>query len=83
MLSAMTRIRASSSSALALHGGVPVRSDPMPARRLFGSEEKAAAMAVFDESIVRPSSCLLHGHANIHQCWQIHDICVAHRAVPN
>jgi perosamine synthetase len=36
---------------LALNGGSPVRSDPMPSRSLFGEEEKAAAIAVFDAAI--------------------------------
>ena len=36
---------------LAIDGGTPVRSDPMPQRRLIGEEERAAAMRVFDESI--------------------------------
>ena len=79
MLSVMSRRRTSSSSALALHGGLPVRSNPMPARRLFGSEEKAAAMAVFDESIVR-ASCLLATPTQ--RCRQSCDI-VLLRAVLN
>ncbi|MDO9464063.1 MAG: DegT/DnrJ/EryC1/StrS family aminotransferase [bacterium] len=36
---------------LAIDGGKPVRTDPMPKRRLFGEEEKKAATAVFDEAI--------------------------------
>ena len=36
---------------LAVNGGEPVRTAPMPPRRLFGEEEKAAAIAVFDEAI--------------------------------
>ena len=36
---------------LAIEGGQPVRQEPFPPRRLFGEEEKAAAMAVFDEAI--------------------------------
>jgi dTDP-4-amino-4,6-dideoxygalactose transaminase len=36
---------------LAVDGGPPVRSRPMPPRALIGPEEKAAAMAVFDEAI--------------------------------
>ena len=38
-------------SQLAIEGGQPVRTTPFPARRLFGVEEKAAAMAVFDRAI--------------------------------
>ena len=36
---------------LAIDGGEKVRNAPMPARRLFGEEEKQAVMALFDESI--------------------------------
>ena len=36
---------------LAINGGKPVRSKPMPARALIGKKEKAAAMKVFDEAI--------------------------------
>ena len=36
---------------LAIDGGKPVRTDPMPKRRLFVEEEKKAAMKVFDEAI--------------------------------
>ena len=36
---------------LAIHGGKPVRQKPFPPRRLFGEEEKAAALEVFDEAI--------------------------------
>ena len=36
---------------LAIEGGTPVRTEPMPARRLIGEDEKAAAMAVFDRAI--------------------------------
>lgn len=36
---------------LAIDGGSPVRTDPMPARHLFGEEDKQAAVRVFDESI--------------------------------
>jgi len=38
-------------SKLAIDGGTPVRSDSMPSRGLVGEEEKAAAVAVFDEAI--------------------------------
>lgn len=38
-------------SKLAIDGGSPVRSAPMPARNLFGEEEKAAAVRLFDECI--------------------------------
>ena len=43
--------RLSSATTLAVNGGEPVRTAPMPPRRLFGEEEKAAAIAVFDEAI--------------------------------
>ena len=36
---------------LAIEGGKPVRAEPFPPRRLFGQDEKAAAVAVFDEAI--------------------------------
>ncbi len=39
------------SEKLALHGGTPVRTKPMPSRGLFGEEEKRAAMEVFDAAI--------------------------------
>lgn len=37
--------------ALAINGGRAVREEPFPPRRLFGAEEKAAAVEVFDEAI--------------------------------
>ena len=36
---------------LAIDGGQPVRTEPMPKRALFGEAEKAAAMALFDAAI--------------------------------
>jgi dTDP-4-amino-4,6-dideoxygalactose transaminase len=36
---------------LAVEGGEAVRTVPFPERRLFGEEEKAAAVALFDEAI--------------------------------
>ncbi|HCR18462.1 MAG TPA: hypothetical protein DIU35_13360, partial [Candidatus Latescibacteria bacterium] len=36
---------------LAIDGGEKVRTDPFPRRKLFGEEEKQAALALFDESI--------------------------------
>ena len=36
---------------LAIDGGAPIRTAPWPARYLFGEEEKAAAMALFDRAI--------------------------------
>ena len=38
-------------SELAIQGGDPIRKTPFPARHLFGAEEKAAAIAVFDRAI--------------------------------
>ncbi len=38
-------------STLAINGGEPVRACPMPPRRLFGEEEKAAAVRLFDLAI--------------------------------
>jgi len=42
---------AKSDGKLAINGGSAVREKPFPPRRLFGAEEKAAAVEVFDESI--------------------------------
>ncbi|MBN1352698.1 DegT/DnrJ/EryC1/StrS family aminotransferase [candidate division KSB1 bacterium] len=36
---------------LAIEGGTPVRTQPMPPRALIGEEEKAAVMKMFDEAI--------------------------------
>jgi len=41
---------------LAIDGGPKVRTEPFPARRLFGEEEKQAAMAVFDAAIASGSA---------------------------
>lgn len=38
---------------LAVEGGPPVRTEPMPPRRLIGEEEKAAVVRLFDEAIAR------------------------------
>ncbi len=38
-------------SRLAIDGGKAVRTKPFPKRHLFGAEEKAAAMAIFDQAI--------------------------------
>ena len=38
-------------SKLAVNGGPKVRGEPFPPRRLFGSEEKAAAVRLFDAAI--------------------------------
>jgi perosamine synthetase len=40
-----------SSRKLAIDGGTPVRATPMPARHLFGEEEKQAAVRLFDECL--------------------------------
>ena len=37
--------------ALAVDGGSPVRTAPLPARHLIGEDEKAAAVALFDAAI--------------------------------
>jgi dTDP-4-amino-4,6-dideoxygalactose transaminase len=39
------------SETLAIDGGTPLRTRPMPVRGLFGAEEKAAVVALFDECI--------------------------------
>jgi dTDP-4-amino-4,6-dideoxygalactose transaminase len=41
----------SDAGVLAVNGGPQVRTKPLPPRRLFGAEEKRAAMRVFDASI--------------------------------
>ncbi len=41
---------------LAIDGGQPVRSKPMPTRALIGEEEKAIAMKIFDEAIASGSA---------------------------
>lgn len=41
---------------LAINGGQPIRSKPMPTRALIGEEEKAIAMKIFDEAIVSGSA---------------------------
>ena len=38
-------------SKLAIDGGEKVRKIPYPPRRLFGEEEKSAAVALFDKAI--------------------------------
>ncbi len=42
-------------SELAINGGKPVRTSPMPARKLFAAEEKQAVMELFDQAME-------HGH---------------------
>lgn len=46
-----TTAHASSHTKLAIDGGPKVRTAPWPARRLFGEEEKQAAVALFDKAI--------------------------------
>ena len=36
---------------LAIDGGVPVRTEPLPKRALFGEAERVAAMRLFDAAI--------------------------------
>jgi len=43
---------------LAVDGGIPVRTTPLPARRLFGLEEKEAACNLFDKAIEEGSHIL-------------------------
>jgi len=49
-------------SKLAVEGGEPVRTEPMPPRRLMGKEERAAAMKVFDECIKTGNTFLYNGN---------------------
>ncbi|OGV75152.1 MAG: hypothetical protein A2269_05800 [Lentisphaerae bacterium RIFOXYA12_FULL_60_10] len=51
----------SSPRQLAIDGGTPVRTTPMPPRRLLGAAEKAAAMQVFDDSITSGEAFLYNG----------------------
>ena len=44
-------MNAEASKQLAANGGKPVRTDPWPKRRLFGEEEKRAAVELFDKCI--------------------------------
>jgi len=44
--------------ALAIQGGTPVRSQPMPVRKVFGLEEKQAVMDLFDLAIAKGSHFL-------------------------
>lgn len=46
---------------LALHGGPKVRTTPWPPRRLFGEEEKQAAVALFDRCIEQGEAFSYHG----------------------
>lgn len=46
---------------LAIHGGPSVRATPMPNRKLFGAEEKEAAMRVFDDSVASGNAFLYNG----------------------
>ncbi len=48
---------------LAIDGGTPVRTGPMPSRSLLGQEEKAAAMALFDEAIASGNAFGYNGPA--------------------
>jgi dTDP-4-amino-4,6-dideoxygalactose transaminase len=47
----MGACHAATGEKLAVNGGKPVRIGPMPPRRMFGEEEKAAAVALFDQAI--------------------------------
>ena len=49
---------------LAIHGGTPVRTDPMPKRHLYGDAERRAAMAVFDEANEKGSTAFAYGGAH-------------------
>ena len=48
---------------LAINGGVPVRTEPMPSRSLIGEEEKAAAVALFDAAIASGNAFGYNGPA--------------------
>lgn len=42
---------AKSDNQLAINGGTPIRTTPLPIRNLFGQEEKDAAISLFDEAM--------------------------------
>lgn len=46
---------------LAIDGGTPVRTAPLPVRRLFGEEERAAVDALFRRAIAEGSHLLAYG----------------------
>jgi len=46
---------------LAIHGGTPVRTEPMPKRRLYGDAERRAVMAVFDEADEKGATAFAYG----------------------
>jgi perosamine synthetase len=56
------------SEALALHGGPKVRTTPWPPRRLFGEEEKLAAIALFDRCIEQGEAFSYHGEEEEAYC---------------
>ena len=41
---------------LAIDGGTKVRATPFPARHLFGAEERAAALKLFDQAVASGSA---------------------------
>ncbi len=53
---------------LAVNGGSPVRSVPWPPRRLFGEEEKQAAVRLFDKSIATGNEFGYGGEEEILYC---------------
>lgn len=64
----------SKSKRLAIDGGKPVRSEPWPARALFGQEEKAAAVALFDEAIAKGKAFGYGGEQEISYCREFAEL---------
>jgi len=53
---------------LAINGGNPVRTAPWPSRNLFTEEEKAAAVALFDEAIATGNAFSYNGEEEQAYC---------------
>lgn len=58
---------------LAVDGGTPVRSTPWPPRHLFGEEEKAAALALFEESLTTGEAFGYNGREEDAYCQEFAD----------
>ena len=58
----------STTDQLAVNGGQKVRTDPWPHRRLFGEEEKQAAIALFDKCIENGEAFGYEGDEEIGYC---------------
>jgi dTDP-4-amino-4,6-dideoxygalactose transaminase len=56
--------------ALAVNNGPRTRTDPWPARRLFGEEEKRAAVELFDQSIAQGEAFGYNGEQETSYCHE-------------